>query len=236
MALNCLQIIQSACRRIGILSPNTAVTSTDPQIIQLVEMCNEEGREQASRYAWQALQREATFPTVAVELQISLAAITQGFEYIVNNTIWNRDLRRPVYGPDSEQDWQQAKATQINGPFNRFRIIGSSIYFYPVPTAGQDCYFEYLSNFWAADTNGNGSAVFENDTDVTVLDDQLVILGTVWRWKAAKGLAYAEDFRKYEARLLDVQNRDGGKPTLTMTGAKYDINPVVIVPAGSWGY
>ena len=37
MALNCLQIIQSACRRIGILSPNTAVTSTDPQIIQLVD-------------------------------------------------------------------------------------------------------------------------------------------------------------------------------------------------------
>ena len=234
MALNCLQIIQSACRRIGILSPNTAVTSTDPQVIQLVELCEEEGREQASRYEWQALQREATFPTVAVELQISLAAITQGFEYIVNNTIWNRDLRRPVYGPDSQQDWQQAKATQINGPFNRFRIIGSSIYFYPIPTAGQDCYFEYMSNFWAADTSGNGSAVFENDTDVTVLDDQLVILGTVWRWKAAKGLAYAEDFRKYEARLLDVQNRDGGKPTLTMTGAKYDINPVVIVPAGSW--
>ncbi len=234
MALNCLQIIQSACRRIGILSPNTAVTSTDPQIIQLVEMCNEEGREQASRYAWSGLQREATFSTVAAELQISLAAITQGFEYIVNNTIWNRDLRRPVYGPDSEQDWQQAKATQINGPFNRFRIIGSSIYFYPIPTAGENCYFEYISNFWVADTNGNGSAVFENDTDVTVLDDQLVILGMVWRWKAAKGLAYAEDFRKYEARLLDVQNRDGGKPTLTMTGAKYDINPVVIVPAGSW--
>lgn len=234
--MNCLQILQSACRRIGIAAPNTAVTSTDPQIIQLLELSNEEGREQASRYAWQGLQREATFTTVATQVQAIVANVTSGFEYIVNNTIWNRSLRRPVYGPDSEQDWQQAKAMQINGPFNRFRIINGVINFYPVPAAGQSCYFEYITNFWVTDVNGNGSAVWEADTDLTSLDEQLLILGTVWRWKAAKGLAYAEDFRKYEARLLDVQNRDGGKPILTMTGAKYDVPPVVIVPAGSWGY
>jgi hypothetical protein len=232
--MNCLQIIQSACRRIGIQTPNTAVTSTDPQIIQLVELSNEEGREQASRYAWSGLQKQATFPTVATQVQAIVANITSGFEYIVNNTIWNRNLRRPVYGPDSQQDWQQSIAMQINGPFNRFRIIAGEINFYPVPAAGQTCAFEYISNFWTADVNGNGAAVWENDTDISVLDEQLLILGTVWRWKAAKGLSYAEDFRKYEARLLDVQNRDGGKPILTMTGAKYDIPPVVIVPAGSW--
>jgi hypothetical protein len=234
MALNCLQIIQSACRRIGILSPNTAVTSTDPQVIQLVELSNEEGREQSSRYAWEGLQKQASFTTVATQVQTSLSAITSGFEYIVNNTIWNRSLRRPVYGPDSQQDWQQSQAMQINGPFNRFRIIADAINFYPVPTAGQSCYFEYISNQWTTNASGSGSALWTGDTDTSVLDDQLLILGTVWRWKAAKGLQYAEDFRKYEARLLDVMNRNGGKPTLTMTGAKYDVPPVVIVPAGSW--
>lgn len=235
-ALTLLQIIQSVCRRIGILTPQLAFNSIDPQVVQLLELSQEEGREQVSRYAWQALQKEATFTTVASELQTTVAAVTSGFEWIVNNTIWNRTLRRPVYGPDSEQDWQQSKAMQINGPFNRFRIAGGAIRFYPVPAAGQSCFFEYISNCWVTTSAGLPSSVWVSDDDTTLLDEQLVILGTVWRWKAAKGLSYAEDFRKYEARLLDVQNRDGGKPMLTMTGAKYDVPPVVIVPAGSWGY
>ena len=51
MAWSCLRIIQTACRRIGILAPNAAVTSTDQQIIQLVAICEEEGHELAARYS-----------------------------------------------------------------------------------------------------------------------------------------------------------------------------------------
>lgn len=239
--MNLLQLVQSACRRIGILAPNAVMSSTDPQIIQLLELSNEEGRELAFRYPWQALQREATFTTVATQVQTTLYAVTTLFSYIVNDTIWNRDLRRPVYGPNSQQDWQQAKAMQINGPFNRFRIIQNAINFYPIPTAGQHCYFEYLTSGWVMSLPNNAipindglSDVWTNDEDLSLLDDDLLILGMVWRWKAAKGLAYAEDFNKYEARLLDLQNRDAGKQQLNMAGAKYDIVPAVLVPAGSW--
>ena len=235
MARNCLQIVQSVCRRIGILSPSAAVTSTDPMVQQIVELSNEEGRLQASDYTWQALQREATFTTVATQVQIAMSVVAPDLEWMVNNTIWNRTLRRPVYGPDSQQDWQQAKALNINGPFNRFRVIADAINFYPVPAAGQECYFEYQSSHWVNDINGAGFTTWQNDTDVTVLDDELVILGTIWRWKSAKGLAYSDDYAKYESRLKDFEGVDGTKPVLNMTGAKYEIQPVVIVPAGSWG-
>lgn len=232
--MNLLQLVQSACRRIGILAPNAVTSSTDAQIIQLLELCNEEGREQAFRYPWQALQREATFTTVAAQVQTALSSVTSLFSYIVNDTIWNRTLRRPVYGPNSQQDWQQAKAMQINGPFNRFRIIADVINFYPVPVAGQACYFEYITSGWVSTSVGGASDVWTNDADTSLLDDDLLILGMVWRWKAAKGLSYAEDFNKYEARLLDLQNRDAGKQQLNMSGAKYEILPAILVPSGSW--
>jgi hypothetical protein len=228
--LNCLQLIQRVCKRIGISVPNAAYTSSDLQVQQLVELANEEGQEQASRYQWQALQREATFTTVVAELQTSLAAITTGFGWIVNDTIWNRTLRRPVYGPDSLQDWQQQKAIQIAGPFNRYRIIANNIRFYPVPAAGQDCYFEYITNQWTA----SGGTEYQSDTDTSLLDDTTMILGTIWRWKQAKGMTYAEDFAKYERRIAELLQRDAAKPTLNMTGAKYDVIPLVIVPSGSW--
>lgn len=234
MSLTCLQIIQTACRRIGILAPNAAVTSSDQQIIQLVSLAEEEGQEQADRYAWESLQVEATFTTVAAQLQTSIAAVTAGFNYIVNDTIWNRTLRRPVYGPSSEQDWQQKKALQLNGPFNSFRIVGDNINFYPNPAAGQTCAFEYITRNWVNTSVGGVSSIWTNDADTPKIDDQLIVMGLIWRWKQAKGLDYSEDFAKYERRIAEAMNRNAGKPRLNLDGGTYDIQPAILVPRGSW--
>lgn len=234
MSLTCLQIIQTACRRIGITAPNAAVGATDPQIIQLVALSEEEGQEHADRARWQSLQTEATFTTVATELQGALATIAPGFESIVNDTIWNRTLRRPVYGPKSQQDWQQARAMQLNGPFNSYRIVNDTIKFYPAPVAGETCAFEYMSENWVTTSIGGTSSSWTNDADTIKLDDKLFILGVVWRWKAAKGLDYAEDFSKYEHSMIDKIAKDGGKPRLNMSGANYDIQPGIFIPAGNW--
>jgi hypothetical protein len=232
MAMTCLQIIQSVCKRIGITAPGSVVTNPDIQIQQLLDLSNEEGQEQADRYQWQSLQREATFLTVATQIQTDLDTLTPGWNYIVNDTIWNRDLRRPVYGPRSQQDWQQQKAMQINGPFNSFRIISNAINFYPVPPAGQTCAFEYISLNWVS--SSVASSTWQIDTDTPLIDDQLLILGTLWRWKQAKGFNYAEDFAKYERRIADMMGRDAGKPTLSLTGVHDSIKPGVFVPAGNW--
>lgn len=232
--LSCLQIIQTACKRIGILSPNSVIGSTDQQVIQLLALSEEEGQELSTMYAWEALQTEATFTTVATQVQGSLSTIAPGFDYIINDTIWNRSLRRPVYGPRSQADWQQQKAMQLNGPFNSFRIIADQINFYPTPTAGQTCAFEYQDRNWITTSVATTSATWTNDADTPRLNDQLIILGTIWRWKQAKGLDYSEDFTKYERRVIDAMNRDAGKPTLYMDGAQYDIQPAIVVPTGSW--
>lgn len=233
MALSVLQIVQTACKRIGILAPTVALGSSDQQIIQLVSLCEEEGQSLADRHQWEALQVEALFTTVASQAQTSLATIAPSFNYIVNDTIWNRTLRRPVYGPTSQQDWQQKKAIQLNGPFNSFRIIADVINFYPTPAAGQVCAFEYISRNWI-NTGTTSSSVFLTDADTPKINDQLIVLGLIWRWKAAKGMDYAEDFAKYETRVMDAMGRDAGKATLNMNGATYDIQPVVLVPRGSW--
>jgi hypothetical protein len=234
MALTCLQIIQTVCKRIGITAPTIAVNSVDQQIVQILALSEEEGQEHSGRYPWQALQVETSFTTVATEIQGALSTIAPGFEYIVNDTIWNRTLRRPVYGPKAESDWQQAKAMNINGPFNSYRLKGDNIIFNPIPAAGQSCYFEYISDNWINTFAGGTASVWSNDADTPKLDDMLIVCGTIWRWKQAKGLDYSEDFAKYERQMQDAKARDGGKPTLSMGGTQYDIKPGIFIPAGSW--
>lgn len=229
-----LQIIQSAAKRLALTSPNAAYSSSDQQIIQLVDLLNEEGKELAARYPWQCITDEITFTTVATEIQGAMSTIAPDYNYIINDTIWNRTLRRPVFGPRTNQSWQQQKAFAINGPWSSFRIKGDDLIMYPTPSAGQDCYFEIISKNWITKSTTGTASEWTNDADTPLLDDELLLLGLIWRWKAMKGLDYGEDFNKYERRVLDAMTRDGSKDWLSLTNTKYDIYPGVVVPAGSW--
>lgn len=231
--MTCLSIVQSICLRVGLDSPSSALGSNDRNVLQIVELSNESGQELARRYPWQNLLAVGNFTTVATESQGSIDTIAPGLDYIINDTIWNRTLRRPVYGPKTPQNWEQQKAFAINGPWSGYRLIGDTLAMYPVPTAGQDCYFEYISKNWVT-TASSTSAYWTVDTDTPKLDNNLLVLDTVWRWKAAKGLDYSEDFNKAERLYQDLATRDGGKDWLNTSNTKYDIFPGVIVPAGSW--
>lgn len=230
-----LQIVQSACLRMGLNKPTAALGSTDAQVQQLVELLQEEGRELAGRYEWQALTKEASFTTVATETQGALETIAPRCRYIVNETIWDRTLRRPVFGPLSKQAWQQLKAQPMQGPWWQYRIRGGNIIFIPVPTAGDSCYFEYISRNWCVTADGSTEQEdFGADDDVPLLEDNLLLHGLVWRWKAARGFEYSEDYNKYERLVADAMARDGSKQVLNMSGTHWEIQPGIIVPSGSW--
>lgn len=231
--MSCLTLVQSVFKRLGLNTPASVVGNTDRQVIQVLELCNEAGQETARRYPWQALLAVGNFTTVATESQGSVQTIAPGLDYIINDTIWNRSLRRPVFGPKTPQTWEQQKAFAINGPWSNYRIIGDTLAMYPVPAAGQDCYFEYISKNWVT-TGSSTSSTWVLDADTPLLDNNLLVLDTIWRFKQAKGLEYAEDFNKAERLCADLMARDGGKDWLSLTNTKYDIYPGIVVPAGSW--
>ena len=233
--MSLLSMMNTVFPRIGISTPAQIVTSTDPKVLEVLAMANEEGQELAARSQWQALTREGTFTTVATESQGVITTIAGAdFDYIINETIWNRSLQRPVFGPRTPAQWQQIKAQFMNGPFNQYRIRGNQVLFTPVPAAGQACYFEWMSKNWVTLKAGGTGDAWASDYDVGLLDERLMALGIIWRWKAKKGLEYAEDFNKYERAVDDAVGRDGGKQRLNMGDAGLDIFPGVLIPAGSW--
>lgn len=234
--MSLLTIVQAASSELGINAPIAVATSTDNAVIQLLNLLNREGKNLASRFNWTFLTNEASFTTVATESQGAIATIAPNYKSIINDTIYNRTLRRPVFGPLAPKEWQQQKAMNINGPWNQFRIRGANLLFIPAPTAGQACDFEYVSKNWATDSTGvTGKSAFSNDGDLPLLDEDLLIMGLVWRWRKAKGLEYQADFQECEVKIRDAMGKDGSKPVLDMGGNQAAILPGVFVPAGSWG-
>lgn len=237
-----LDIIKEACRRIGISVPGSAISSTDLQVQQLVALLNEEGQEIAARYPWQRLTKEATFTTVGTQSQGDLDGgilpCAANLAYIVNDTIWNRSTRLPVYGPLSPRDWAYSRSMNYTAPTSEYRILGNQLIFNPAPGAGDSAAFEYVTRNWLQSTDQSVERdTIAADDDAPVLDWQLLMLGLMWRWRAAKGLDYSQSFETYERRVQDSIARDGTKPVLNLNGdisERYGIQPLVFASSGNW--
>lgn len=233
--MSLLSIAQTVCKRIGLTSHNAVATSSDAQVVQLMALINEEGRKLSTGESvarpvnWTAMQAEATWTATATEDQGAIATIAPGLKFIINGTIFNRTLRRPVPGPLGPQSWQLLKAANVTGPYPQWRVRGGRLIMTPVPNAGDSMYFEYQSKYWAQDSSAVSIAGFSADDDVAVLDEELLIQGTVWRWKKAKGLDYEQDFAEYKASVLNAISQDFGKPTLDMGAPQYRTG-VILVP------
>lgn len=228
-----LTMIQAASDSVGVSRPSVVIASTDGNVRTMLSLAQTEGRELAERYQWPQLQKEATHTSLAAEDQGVVATIAPGFNYIVNGTFWDRTLMQPITGPLTPMEWQALKARTATGPYSQYRLMNTHLYAYPVPTAGHTWVFEYQSTHWCQSSGGVGQSAWAADTDTGVLDENLMMLGVVWRFKKKNGLDYSEDYRVYEQKLANATSRVGGKKILNMAGS--GSNPFgVYVPEGSW--
>lgn len=232
--MSLLTIVQAVCKRVGVSSPVNAYSSTDDNIVRIIALANEEGEELANEYAWQALTHEATHTTVAAESQGSILTIAgSDFGWIKNDTLFDRTANRPVIPVDDVQ-WQQMKASGITGPYSNVRIRGNTLLASPTPTAGHTWAFEWVSKDWCEDSAGTGQDAWGADSDVARLDEKLITMGVIWRFKQSQGFEYGEDFNKYQRRLQNALARDGAKPRIHMGkgGGRFISNKNV--EEGSW--
>jgi len=234
--MSLLSLVQRFAAEVNVESNVTTVMgTTDPQIIQIKSLLQKEVSDLSGRGDWEALVNEAIHTSIALEDQGAIDDIaTNGFRYVRNDTIWNRDLILPIYIL-SAADWQQAKAIPLTGPRYHARIRGGKLLSNPVPSAGETWAFEYVT--WNALTDSTGvtqKQYFTADTDLMLLPELLLEAGLQWRWKKQKGMEYAEDFRTYEHLVANELSRNGLKRRLKMHQSQYTPEPKIHVPHGSW--
>lgn len=228
--MTALLIVQNAASRISLTIPQAVFSSTDPQVIQLRNLMNEEGLSLARdpSVAWTALMREKTFTTVAQAIQTS--AVPTDFGWYLNDTLWNRTTMIKLAGPVSPEEWQTFQSLAlISLPAAVFRFRGGDILIYPSPVAGNTCAYEYGSTYWVT---GDKTAMTA-DTDTAKIDEEVITLGLIWRYLRAKGLDYAEPFRTYQLAKQSATARDGGKRKVFLGGNTpnpWNAN----IPQGNW--
>jgi hypothetical protein len=235
--MTCLSIIQDASVSLGLSSPSAAVGQT--AYLQLVALLNLEGKDLAARAPWYKLRRRNTFT-------LSTSSTNQGamngtvvtasdYAYMLQDTFYNTTTTMPIDGPMMDTDEEEQTALGFSGPYQQWALRGGDLYIYPQPTTADATAFQYVSKFWAQATGGGAKkAAFTVDTDVALLDEDLLTLGLIWRWRRANSLDYAEEFRMYESRVHDAIAREVGGKKLVMDaprGTEYGI----VIPQTGYG-
>lgn len=234
-----LSLVQQFCERRAQPFPSSVMGTTDPQLLQIKGLLQKECIDLAARGAWQTLINEITFTSLATESQGTISAglgsgptALNGYRYMIPEVLWDRTQRIPIVGNISPQIWAYLKAMGITGPYSQFRWRGDQLITIPVLTAGHTISFEYLTNNYIAPHGvaANGARLFVNDDDTVRLNDDIVLAGLEWRWLAAKGLAYAEDFNTYEGMVKDQLAREKPGRTLNMAGGYQGFQPAITIP------
>lgn len=206
-----LSICQDATRDLGThLVPSTIANNTDATAELCLSLVNRLGRELALKYDFEILLAEATFSTVASTASYSLAS---DFRKFARMTQWDRGQYQRIVGPVSPSQWQAFQSANVNASaVSYFRVQGGTLNLYPTPASVYTVAYEYYSKNWCETSVGTGQTAFAADTDVPLLDDELLILGLKARFLRSRGEPYdeaMEDYNSYRDSLIANDNGPG---------------------------
>jgi len=110
------------------------------------------------------------------------------FETITDNTHWDKTKHWQMLGPEDAQQWQWLKSGYIStGPRIRWRILGDKFQIWPPYNTQEYLGFEYRSKGWARSSTDQVKNSFTADTDTTIFDDTVMVLGTKLKYFQIKG-------------------------------------------------
>ena len=210
-------IVNQVAVEVG-LSPVADVFSTaNATFEQLVFHLNTCGKRLGEMNEWQIQVREHSFVTAAIDT--GKYDLPEDFNYMIDQTGWDRANDSPVYGPLSAQDWTYLLGRDLGGAtiYASFRLDQNQLWLYPQDpvTAGIDVNYEYISKYWATQTDGTTyiDKVTSAD-DVVLYPETLITRYLKLAFRTAKGFstkAELDDFRDtFDSRV----GKDVGAPIL----------------------
>ena len=206
----------------GFERPVTVIDNTDPIARQLLALAQREGKQLMRTSDWAILKKEHTFSTSS---GTAAYALPSDFDRLVLETSYNRSDNDILTGPISSSEYQLVNhGMATTGTTEKFRLKAASnalkFELDPTPSSTQTIGFEYVSTQFCQSSGGSGQAVWTADTDTGILDETTMEMGITWRFKAAHGLDYAEDFRQYQLEVRQAVARNGSAPILQLDDAR----------------
>lgn len=208
-----LDAMQAASMALVGTRPSVFFDSSEQFEQEIAALVNFAGREIARSHDWQALTKVETFIGDGVQEEFDKPA----------------DYDRMLLVADMQGGdgwwWGYRHIMDINeflhskrggwGPFpGGWIMYGNKFHFSPAPGASQGATFPYISRNFAVDQNGVDKPQFTADTDTFKIDEYLLALWLIWRWREQKKLDYTGDQENFIKAFDEVAAKDAGSKVI----------------------
>lgn len=222
--MSILSVLQLAMPICGLPQPAQAVSSTDPNVIKFVALAQDIGDELRERFFWRNLniggQITGDGTTTLFALPSDWALLSPGQQMF--SSLYPT---LPIYGPVTNEQLAAMKAAPSYPTRPVWRLDGGVMEIWPAIGSGEIVTFNYYSTNWVSNAAGLvRQPGFLLDSDFSMIDEIVLRRGLIWRWKASKGLDYAEDFRSYQMSLDRAAGRQDAERIVRMSARPLDVD------------
>lgn len=216
--MSVLTASQSAFIRLVSRRPATIFSSQESMEVEFSDLASEVATDIAKSHDWQALTGietitgDGTATAFPLPADYDRMALGQG---VHDGQTWFWNYTRVM----DLDEWITITTSGFFGLTPGWWIIlEGQIQFYPAPALDATAKYPYIKKTYARSEAGVAQSSFLTDNDTFVLDERLLTLGLIWRWKSQKGLEYAEDMATFEEALSQDQARDKGSRVIRKGG------------------
>lgn len=203
-----LTAIQNVTASISLDRPEAVFSSTEREHFELQVLANTAGLHIAKDYEWQALKLVATLTGDGTKTAFDAP---EDYDRMLKEAELrsSRYITALTHVTDSDA-WLDMEIRQFNQVAGMWTMHGGQIHIRPTPATGEEVKFFYMSNEWVKDDQGTLQDGFTKDTDVFRLSEKLLELCMIWKWRAQKGLPYAQSQDDYEDAKEKLITADKG--------------------------
>lgn len=183
-------VLKNVLSEVGLTKTSPSLSAdTDLDVVQLRTFMNATGNELAQRVDWPELFTEETVAESGTEeaLPSTFLRLTQGTPVRLGGTFV------PVRIITNPADWEFATTTAPSLVYGR---LGEGKIQFSSTLSATGAVMNYISNQWVT-----GKTEVTDNGDSFKVPERLLELGTIWRFKRQKGLAYDDWMQEYEAAL-----------------------------------
>ena len=208
----------SACQNAAIelisKKPSTIFSATDAFSLELQRLSNVVARDIADSHDWQTLISTYTINGDGVTSAFPLPdnydrMLLDTNLYDKVNWAWGyfRIVRADEWMLMKVRDWGLVNP-------GAWTVLGGNLEFLPAPQNTAQAQFLYVKNERVLDKDGNPKKTFTKDDDSFVLDEDLLTLGIIWRWREMKRMDATNDLANFEKMFSTLSGKDGGSKVI----------------------
>jgi hypothetical protein len=223
-----LSVIKDVAKVCGIAVPDAVFSSTDREHVELASLAQEMAERIANGHDWQKLSKITTITGDGSTEEFDLPSDYD--RMLVKSQVWSSSLETALSPITDLDKWLEIDIKSFDFVVNAWTIYGGQMHVKPALGAGVTAKYFYQSNLIVDPAAGADTTTFTADTDSFILDERLLKLGIIWRWKEQKGQPYDEWMADYEELKERLVVRDRGSRMIRVGSVRMPSDVTIAYP------